>query len=247
MNPLSLLNLSEKFLINVLFPKTCLGCGKEDTFVCDLCKKSLEQLSFQNCPVCEKAITISGEQCRRCAEIKDIPVRQFIVAGDYDNKLLTKTIHTYKYKFVEDLSSDLGMFLTEALRKWISVTPDIIIPVPLHRKRLRWRGFNQSLLLAKYISQNLLPGIEISIEEDLLIRERHTQPQMQIKKHFDRQQNIQGAFKVKNLNRSLRNKNVLLIDDVCTTGATVFECAKEISKLHPRTITATTLARQNVR
>lgn len=240
------LKTSEEFLVDILFPKSCIGCGKEDFFVCESCNKLLEYLSFQNCPICEAAMTVSGEKCQNCQRDHEMKIDKMIIAGNYENELLSKIIHFYKYKFVEDLSGDLGAYLTEALRKWLRKTPDLIVPVPLHKKRLRWRGFNQALLLAEHVSKNLLPGVEIPIETDLLKRIRHTPPQMKMKKHSERRKNIQGAFEVTDQARKLNNKNVLLIDDVCTTGATIFECAKEIYKLGPKNITAAVLARQDV-
>lgn len=237
---------SERFLVDILFPRCCVKCGKEGSFVCDLCKKSLEYLSFQICPVCEKTITLSGEQCLKCRQAHTVKLDRLIAAGSYSNRFLARLIHTYKYKFVEELSEDLGDFMANTLQKWKIPTPDIIVPVPLHKRRLKWRGFNQSLLLAEYISENLTPGIEIPVDNETLERKRHTMPQMEMKEYDSRKQNMQNAFAVKPSAVEFRNKNILLVDDICTTGATLFECARAISTLRPRSITAIVLARQDM-
>ena len=91
----------------------------------------------------------------------------------------------------------------------------------------------------------MTPGMEIPVLEDIVIRSRYTMPQMKIKKFSLRRKNIVGAFKLdQNAHDKVRRKHILLVDDVCTTGSTIFECAKELQNLHPKSITAIVLARQ---
>jgi ComF family protein len=133
--------------------------------------------------------------------------------------------------------------------------PDLVVPIPLHKRRLRWRGFNQSELLANYISENLTPGMEIPVLNDILIRKKHTTPQMQVKKYSERKENIKDAFEIYPVKsaggsaekfKRIKNKNILLVDDVATTGATLNECAKTLKQSGAKKVFALVLARQEM-
>lgn len=126
---------------------------------------------------------------------------------------------------------------------------DAIIPVPLHSRRLRWREFNQSEKLANFISENLTPSFPLSVYSDFLIRKRYTTAQMKIKNYSLRKENIKNAF-VANKNQDLsviKNKRILLVDDIATTGATLFECAKILKKNGAKEVFGVVIARQEMR
>jgi len=238
---------TEGFILDMIFPRSCIRCGSGGFFVCDQCIKDLQPLSFQMCPVCERAITVAGEKCDLCRRTSSHQLDKLIVAGSYDDSFLAQLIHTYKYKFVEELSGPLGNFLLNSLKKWAFPVPDLIIPVPLHKRRLKWRGFNQAFLLAQHLSKNIVPGLEIPLADDVLLRKRYTAPQMKIKKRHLRAENINKAFVIDNKKmEKCRSANILLVDDVCTTGATIFECCRLLGTAKPRTITAAVLARQSI-
>jgi ComF family protein len=155
-------------------------------------------------------------------------------------------VHLYKYRFVPDLHKQLGNLMTQALQKTELPIADIIIPIPLHPRRLRWRGFNQSALLAKYVAENLLPQNRLALDENILIRNRYTPPQMGINDYKNRQQNIENAFSVVNPEQ-IKNKIVLLIDDIATTGSTIFECARVLKKSGAAEVYAAVIARQETK
>jgi ComF family protein len=115
--------------------------------------------------------------------------------------------------------------------------PDLILPVPLHIRRLRWRGFNQSLLLTKVY----FPMWKQKIQPDLLRRHRATIPQTQLD-GADRRSNLEGAFSVQKP-QAVQGKSVLLVDDVFTTGSTLHECAKVLRDAGAAEIAAFTVAR----
>lgn len=133
--------------------------------------------------------------------------------------------------------------MVQTVRKSDWPLPDLIIPVPLSSRRLRWRGYNQSQIIGRCLSENLLPGSILNFSESVLVRKRHTHPQMEIGNHLERQQNLRGAFLVANQD-PIRDKLVWLIDDVATTGATLFECARTLRKAGAREVRAIVLARQ---
>ncbi len=235
------------FFADILFPVKCISCGKEGVFICKKCLETIPKNSFQICPVCEKTIMPNGDICRLCKENSDSPLNRLFVVSDYQNKLLARAIHSFKYNFVSELSEPLGELMVRTMSHLSSFPiPEIIIPIPLHRRRLRWRGFNQSELLSNVIAKNLLPGMEIEVLTDAIERKRFTKSQMKVKDHEARQRNMEDCF-VANTDfyKKIKTKRILLVDDVCTTGSTIGECAKELRKLHPKSISAVVLARQS--
>lgn len=233
-------------LFELLFPKSCIGCGAGDDFLCERCLKEIEINSLQVCCLCQKAITKNGELCGLCKSQASPPLNRVLVCGKYQDELLAKAIHLFKYKFIRELDESLGKLQSRTLRHFSVPIPDLIIPVPLHKRRLRWRGYNQSALLANQVAKSIAPGLEIPVAENVIFRSRHTPPQMKIKKLSQRVENVSGAFALFPLPQNfLKGKNILLVDDVCTTGSTLFECAKVLSAKRPKSISAIVLARQS--
>lgn len=148
---------------------------------------------------------------------------------------LREAICLFKYRGKVSLASALGTLMTGQLPSLGRV--DIIIPVPLHRERLRQREFNQSLLLADQIGSVL--GIPVSYTN--LIRTTPSPPQTSLNKK-SRQKNLRGAFALQYPDEIIK-KRILLIDDVFTTGTTVNECAKSLRKAGSSDILVLTLGR----
>ncbi|MCG2686563.1 ComF family protein, partial [Candidatus Parcubacteria bacterium] len=147
----------------------------------------------------------------------------FFVSADWEDKVLQDAIHKFKYNFARELAEPLSKLMikkiTELNTELIHELKNfVILPVPLHQRRLAWRGFNQAELLAQAVAQEF--GLQIN--NNLLIRKKYTSPQVKLKSK-DRNKNIQGAFEIKS---NLIFKNILLIDDVITTGATMNEIAR---------------------
>ena len=197
-----------KNILDLLFPITCLSCGKEGSLIC---------------PDCFSKISIKNS----------LADNNLIICCDYNNKLVKKMVHSYKYNFVKDLSKPIGNLMTERIKKlskYIDRDNAVLIPIPLHKKRLKWRGFNQSFLLAQEIGKNLKIPIE-----DILIREKHTLAQVKIKNAKERENNIKNVFAL-GQSKNIKNKTIILIDDISTTGATLNECARVLKPLKPKKI-----------
>lgn len=236
----------KKFFLDTLFPIRCLSCQKEGCWICDKCFRKIALKKDQFCPICEKKTTPSGFTCFKCR--KKFNIDGILVSLSYQNKLVSKAVHLFKYRFIEDLSNSLGKAMLSAILSSELPIPDIIIPVPLHQRRLRWRGFNQADLLAQFISPKITPGFPILFESNCLVRQRYTFPQMKIKNYSARQKNIQNAFKVPGGKANqIKNKRILLVDDVATTGSTLFECAKTLKKSGAREVFAVVVARQEMK
>lgn len=131
---------------------------------------------------------------------------------------MREAIHQLKYQNLRALAVPLA----KMLREYLIASPldvDVLVPVPLHRKRLRERGYNQAKLLA----QELTKLINKPVVDDILVRRRHTPPQARTTTLEERTRNIAGAFACRD--HSLRDSRVLLIDDVATSGVTLNACA----------------------
>ena len=153
--------------------------------------------------------------------------------GSYNDPVLRELIHIFKYKSVKELSIPLGVLIKRLIKikaknifNRLDKKMTIIVPIPLHPRRLRERGFNQSELLAEKLSEHT----NLPIAKNIVIRKRHSPPQADIKDKNKthqlqkRKDNIKNAFKIINPNFS-EGKNVILVDDVAATCATLEECA----------------------
>ena len=231
-------------ILDLLFPVRCISCGKDDFWICPDCFSKIRSLTDHVCAVCEKAFTPDGRTCLACK--KKNPLDGLISATSYRQSFIASAVHYYKYRFVQDLHIPLGNLLVECLKKTDLPLPNLVIPIPLHPRRLRWRGFNQSALLADHVAKNLLPSATLDFSPNILRRCRYTLPQMQIKKYSFRQENIRGAFEVIDKNQ-IKGKIVLLVDDIATTGSTIFECAKVLKIAGAREVFAIVVARQETK
>lgn len=234
----------ETFFLDTLLPKHCLSCNQEGAFLCKNCLKKIKLNSFQVCPICQKFLTEFGEICRYCKPLKP-PIDSLTLATDYKDPLVSKAVHLFKYKFVDELADSLAEILVKIYQKNKLPIPDFIIPVPLHPLRLRWRGFNQAELLANNLGSNLLSNFPVEVNNQILSRVKFTSTQAKLKNAENRQENLKKAFQVDlKFLEKIKNRRILLIDDISTTGSTLMECGKELRKLKPKSIHCLVIARQ---
>ncbi len=226
-----------EYILDAIFPKKCLGCKKFDTWLCNDCQKNLPLRTEQQCPICTSVVTPEGTTCLSCLRSGQTDLDGVFVASIYSDPLLKKIIHAYKYRFLRDLSEPLALLLAQSLQNSHMQAPDIIMSVPLHPRRLRWRGFNQSHLLAQDLD------LTIPLKTDVLVRSRFTKSQAKKAKKSHRINNLKNAFHVKDSNE-VRQKNILLVDDIVTTTTTLQECAKALKKSDAKTVSGLVLARE---
>jgi|WetSurMetagenome_2_1015567.scaffolds.fasta_scaffold107043_2 ComF family protein len=240
----------KKTILDVLFPICCLHCGNGDAWACNECFRKIKILSAQVCPYCEKVNVPGGGICPRCKEkflgkYVPAPLDRLVVAAKYKEAGISRLIHFFKYRLISDLHEILGKLIVKSLIENNLPLPDFIIPVPLHKRRLRWRGFNQAELLANYISANLAPGLEIPVATDIISRKKYTVPQMKIRNYSERKKNLQNVFVIdKDKKNIIANKKILLVDDVATTGSTLFECGRALKATGAGKVYACVIARQ---
>jgi len=234
--------------LDALFPIFCLSCKKESFWLCEECLNQTKLLDFQICPACEDILTEKGSLCRACSTCRKSNIASLVAAVSYEDPNIKKLVHNFKYRFVSDISKPLAKLISKALVQNDIALPDLLVPVPLHPKRLRWRGFNQSFLLASCISEEIAPLTGIKIL-DILERKRFNRPQMQIKDYQERLQNMQNIFALnKNIDKNIiKDKRLMLIDDIATTGATLEECAKVLKQFGAKKVFAAVVARQSFR
>jgi len=244
----------QSFLLDTLFPIYCLYCQKYGDWICEECFRKINTLPIQLCPYCEKTISPAGRICPECKNKflgkNDLwPLDALIVSTKYGKNGISHLVHCFKYNFIADLGTPLAKIMRDAFLLHNLPLPDLVIPIPLHPKRLRWRGFNQSEILADYLSRNIAPGFAIPVIQNLLIRKKYTSAQMKIKNYQERQKNVKDIFGLNHIVEtrhasSLQDKTVLLIDDICTTGATLFEAGRILKSAGAKKVYAIVIARQ---
>ena len=191
-----MLKIIKKGVLDMLFPITCLNCQKDGFWLCEECQGIIAIQDLQLCPRCEKENTSSGSLCPACRLDKDFCLDALVSATTYDAPFLKKLIYNFKYRFVSSLSDILARTISKALLAHNVPLPSVIVPVPLHGRRLRWRGFNQAKLLAENISRNVAPLLEIPVL-DILERKKYNKPQVEIRSYGERQKNVSGLFTMK--------------------------------------------------
>jgi len=227
------------FILDLLFPKTCINCGKEGFYICQKCFEKIELNNLSVCYICNRH-TLDNYVCQECKS--KTKLTGMLIASHWENELLRQLIYEYKYRFIKEISRPLSQILINHIKmhnkRLLNIDNLFVSFVPLHKKRIHWRGFNQAELLAKELCSCLSVPFG-----NLLVKQKNTFPQAEIKKQKDRQKNIEQAFFLIHNPPALEGKNVLLIDDICTTGATLEECAKTLKPLKPKEIWGLVLAR----
>lgn len=214
-------------IIRHLFPSLCLSCKKiiSNGFFCPTHWKDLEFIT-NVCEICSGELSQLVEDIRICSKcLIKTPRYQKLIASLKYNKLAKKLISDYKYR---DRIS-LSLFFTSIIKnkiKEIDDNIDYIIPVPLHKNRLISRRYNQSAIICKQIAKEL----NFIFIGDLLLRTRNTKSQNKLGKRA-RLENTRKAFEInKNYKNQMKGKNILLIDDIITTGSTIENCCLALKK-----------------
>ncbi|MCK4891083.1 MAG: ComF family protein [Candidatus Pacebacteria bacterium] len=266
----------KNFILDILFPIKCLGCGIElenaepkKRWICPECLKKNKIRENQVCPACEQ-FSSGGETHYRCKN--QTALDGLWVATEYKYEAISEVIHKFKFNFIKDISFPLSEILIKSIleveeygdfqdlilanfsqeseeeeiyieKEKNKKTETIIVPIPLYKNRYNWRGFNQAFLLSKCIADKF----NLDIYDNLLFRRRSTKPQAKIRSMEKRKKNIKGAFFVSErsgIKNLIKNKNIVIVDDVCTTSATLGECAKELKKNGAKNVWGLVVARR---
>lgn len=208
-----------KDFLSLFYPRLCITCGndlnKEEKLMCSKCELDLPYTRYHEEPGNPLEQTFWGR-----VNIENAAAYFFYTKGSKYQKL----IHDLKYKGKKYIGYDLGRKMGNELLGTEYNFVDVIVPVPLHRKKQRKRGYNQSECIANGLSE----AMQIPKNCEVLYRKTNTQSQTR-KSRFDRWENVKEVFAVKNP-RAFMNKHVLLVDDVITTGATLEACINQLLK-----------------
>lgn len=225
--------------ITFLYPAQCKVCEKQlglesAPYICNPCWNEIDYIQPPWCEIC--GIPNTENLCGPCAT-KPPRFGKLRTIAAYDSTL-QQAIHLFKFNKRSALSHTLKQLILENIPIDLNLSDyDYVIPVPIHKVRLRERGFNQSTLISKGIAK----VVGISVLEDVLIRQKNTSPQSSLDREA-RQNNIKGAFKLRDADK-IRDKQILVFDDVFTTGATIREVVNVLWDADPSEIDVLTLAR----
>jgi ComF family protein len=227
--------------VDLLFPPRCVICHRLGAWFCAACTQEVELIQPPVCRRCGLPLPApeahSGTQwlCRRCQAAP--PILDAQRAAAYHAEPLRQAIHEFKYRDLRSLAAPLGQLMAE---QWAVLAPqpdfDSIVPIPLHPRRQRERGYNQSALLAQELGRCL----QKPVAQGVLIRIRATIPQVGLNP-AQRQNNVQGAFRC--VGNTLSSMKVLLVDDVYTTGSTLASACLALREAGVTSVQAYTLAR----
>ncbi|MFN8575601.1 MAG: ComF family protein [Candidatus Sericytochromatia bacterium] len=220
------------FLNNLFFKSKCFICSRfSNKTICNSCVNQIHKIPNIHCNIC-KSVSIKDNVCLECLKINPV-FKKLITVGIY-NGLIKTLIYDYKYQGIKKLYEPLSYLLIEEVKKELDFKIDIITSIPLSKEKILSRGFNQSELIARETSKKL--KIQYI---DLFERVRDTKAQFSLTAE-ERKENLKNAFLLKT--KKLENKEILIIDDIFTTGSTI----QEVSSLllpYTKEIYIATLAR----
>lgn len=216
-------------VLDFFFPRFCVECGTYGTYLCLPCLQKVRRYPLPLCPGCLTAISNVGvhDACRKYSSLDGLCIFSLFEGG------IKTLICDIKYKGLFDESRSL-IPLLPYIPGLDSLHPDSIIPVPLHAKKLRTRGYNQSMLLV----QSVASLIHAPTEKHCLEKIKNTPAQASLDKK-ERKENLENAFRTR---CDCTGKTVLLVDDVVTTGSTLQECAKTLKKSGAKKVYAVAIA-----
>jgi len=236
---LSFLRTIKNLFLDGLFPRICVSCRKyltrtQYSTMCDRCFQAIPVHSTFFCSVCKARLPDNTKICHREA--------QFLLGAvsDYSSKELRDLIHSFKYSFSTEALHPL-ITLTEIYVRHLDFdfTDFIVIPIPLHKTRERSRGFNQSAILGKSLARIL----NIPFFQDGLQRVANTDPQVRMRDRAAREENVSEAFTVRASLDRFQNKNIILVDDVFTSGATLREAVRVLKSCGAKKVVAFVIAK----
>ena len=239
-------------LFSVLFPSDCRICGLpllniSRLPVCPECLASIEPIRGKVCSICGERVLSSYGDCdedglRRCPVCRrvDRPFERAVAYGSYDGGL-RELVHLLKFHGVKPAANVLGRMLGEAMGKLPLGDRVLVIPVPLYRAKRRQRGFNQAEMIARTAIKTSSARERLQLVPSILLRVRDTHSQIGLTSH-QRRENLRGAFSVTRA-MEVTGREVLLVDDVYTTGTTASECARLLRRAGAFKVWVATAAR----
>ena len=220
---------------DILFPARCARCRKivAEGAICEKCYLEIEPYNFLRCGRCRARLPANEKICH--------PDWPFVLgaAAAYQDESVQALIKTLKFENI----TDAAQALAELIFQFAGTIPKemfeggVIVPVPLHSARLRKRGYNQSELIARILAGKM----DLPIEKEFLVRLRPTRPQSELRSHEEREINVADCFRVKNT-ENVYGRKIILLDDVITSGNTLYAAAKALKSAGAKKIIVLTAA-----
>jgi len=224
--------------LDFIFPKQCVSCARFGKYICDQCLKKASYAPLV-CPVCRRT-TFAGKIHKNC--LKEYEPDGAVAIWKYTG-VVQRALKVLKYHYAFTIAEEIADRMSLELLKYkLPVTRPVLVPIPLHSKRKRIRGFNQ----AEEIGKLIVVSLKWSYRDDLLIRSKRSKPQALLRP-FYRSRNIRGKFAVnaEKLAKIDKNASIILFDDVWTTGSTLFEATKVLKKAGVKHVWILTVARSS--
>lgn len=236
-----------KVFYSMIFPPVCVSCTRriknEEIVLCVPCTKSIILYDSLFCPVCSARVPPGEKICHPNAGYT------LAAATSYEQKTVRDLVHALKYDETKEGAILIAHIIFEYLKRvlplsLLNFSDYLIIPIPLHRKRERARGYNQSFLIAQELKRIFEAHGMMSpnIYKNILIRDAHTLSQTECHNIQERRKNVLGCFTISN-KELIEQKNIILIDDVHTTGATIGEATRVLKQCGGKHILALTFAK----
>jgi len=228
-------------ILDLIYPKFCLGCGKVGTYCCVECLKTTPQLRSLQCPECERP-SYHGRTHAHCR-------KQFGLDGVFSlypyvgivKNVIKGMKYRFAYRMVLDLFQAIPKEYVHRLTQHVMFTKHhvFLLPIPLHPSRQRERGFNQAAVIAKVVATL----VHMPVNTSCLERSKKTLPQVNVKHKEERIENMKQAFNIRKNNTSLiRGASIILVDDVYTTGSTLKNAALVLKQAGARFVFGLTIA-----
>lgn len=224
--------------LDIFFPTRCVSCGKlspQNQALCDVCFSAIEIRSGFYCPKCGNRLPEAKSICHK--------TEKFILAAatSYQIDAVRELIHAFKYNGLKIAARTLEELIKKYLQKVdlreVTNQSWLVLPVPLHPKKERERGFNQAASIAEILSREFKVPVSRA-----LVRIKNSPPQVQMKNYEERTKNLEGSFMLA-VSENVKNKNIILVDDVFTSGATMREAVRVLKNGGARKIIAFVIAK----
>ena len=224
-------------ILDLVFPKSCINCGRGGNYICGFCIGKVSVIN-KLCITCGQPSN-GGMTHPKCK--KPLGLNGAISIWKYE-KVVRKAIIKLKYKFASDIAKEISSYASQLLKSGTMASSKgfVLTPAPLHRSRKNWRGFNQSAEIGKALAKDM--GWDFL--DNVVVRKVKTRPQTELK-GIERKKNLQGAFSFNRSHKSIikNERELILFDDVWTTGATIKEMCKVLRKEGVREVWALTIAK----